>query len=253
MKMLKGAFILQFLFLFIIPVGFAEIIITLQEKDVYNLGEKIVPAVSIKQDQDYDGVFSLNIFCDNYDLQYYTILLNLEAGIRTQVTVPPLPLFSHMIGMCNLKSNFKALDGESIDSALSGAFFVTDGINITMIRDLESKPGEYVVIIGEVRKHSNELLSKGEATISFNNEEAKVEVVSGKFEHTIHLAKDAEAGDTPITTMVRDKYGNYGDAITIFKVISVPTRIENRFEDNILTPGDTLKVRVILYDHTDKI
>ncbi len=104
MKMLKRLLILQFLFLFIIPIALAEITITLPEKDIYNLGEKIVPFISVKEDSDYDGVFSLNIFCDNYDLQYYTILLNLEDGIRTQVTLPePLPLSSHMIGMCNLK------------------------------------------------------------------------------------------------------------------------------------------------------
>lgn len=253
MKYIKRLLILQFLFLFIIPIALAEIAITLPEKDSYNLGEKIAPAVSVKQDKDYDGFFSLNIFCDNYDLQYYTIPLSLEAGVRTQLTVPELSLSSHMIGMCNLKSNFKARDGESIDSASSSAFFVTNKINITLIGKLESKPGKDIVITGKVKKHSNEPLLKGEAIISFKNDEFKAEVVSGKFEYTLNLANDVKAGYIPITTAVIDKYGNYGDAITMFRVIPVPTRIENRFENNILMPGDALKVRVTLYDHTDEI
>ena len=253
MKMLKRLFILQFLFLAIIPITLAEITITLPEKDIYNLGEKIAPDVSVKQDKDYDGVFSLNILCDNYDLQYYTIPLSLEAGVRIQLTVPELSLSSHMMGTCNLKSNFKALDRESIDSASSITFLVTNKINTALIGDLESKPGKNVVIIGEAKKHSNEFLSKGEATISFNNDEFKAEVVSGKFEHTINLANDVKAGSIPITAKVTDKYGNYGDAITMFRVIPVPTRIENRFENNILMPGDNLKVRITLYDHTDEI
>ncbi|MDP7476319.1 MAG: hypothetical protein QF655_01635, partial [Candidatus Woesearchaeota archaeon] len=79
MKYLKRLLIPQFLLFLIIPTAFAEITITLPDKDVYNLGEKIAPTISIKEDKPYDSFFSLHIFCDNYDLQYYTILLNLEA------------------------------------------------------------------------------------------------------------------------------------------------------------------------------
>ena len=69
MKNLKRFLILQFLSLFIIPTAFGEITINIQGKGVYNLGEKVLPSVSIKEDQDYDGFFNLHIFCDNYDLQ----------------------------------------------------------------------------------------------------------------------------------------------------------------------------------------
>ena len=49
MKYLKRFLILIFLVLFIIPVTFADISITLPEKSVYNLGDKISPIVSIKE------------------------------------------------------------------------------------------------------------------------------------------------------------------------------------------------------------
>lgn len=244
---------LQFLFLFIIPIAFGEITINIQGKGVYNLGEKVLPSVSIKEDRDYDGFFNLHIFCDNYDLQYYAIPLNLEADFRTQLTVPELPLSRSMTTKCRLKANLEATDGERIDSAWSEYFFVTDRINITIDEDLEAKPGEDVVILGQVKKHSGEILPNGEAKITFKDEEEKVDVVSGKFEHTIHLEDNVEAGKISILIVVTDKYGNYGDKILKLNVLPIPTRIENRFENRVLMPGNIFGARVILYDHNSRI
>ena len=253
MKYLKRLLIPQFLLFLIIPTAFAEITITLPDKDVYNLGEKIAPTISIKEDKPYDGFFSLHIFCDNYDLQYYTILLNLEADFRTQLTVPELPLSKSMTTKCRLKSNFEAIDGENIATAWSSDFFVTDNLNITINEDLEAKPGEDIVISGEIRKQSNKLLSKGEAKISFGNQEGIVDVVSGKFEYPIHLNSDLEAGNMPLLVIVTDRYNNYGDKILNLKVLPIPTRIENNFENDMLMPGDTLKAKIILYGHKDNV
>ena len=49
MKNVKLSLILQFLFLSAVPMVFGEIDINLAEKDVYNLGEKIVPVISMKK------------------------------------------------------------------------------------------------------------------------------------------------------------------------------------------------------------
>jgi len=256
MKILKRVFIVQFLILFIIPVTFADISITLPEKAVYNLGDKISPIVSIKEEQDYDGFFNMNIICKNYNLQYFTIPLSLEAGFRTQLTVPDLSLSKSMIGDCKLKSNFEVSDGENIVTAESGNFLVTDKITITMdekLEKLEAKPGENVLIFGEVRKDNNETLKKGEAEISFRNKEYKVNISSGRFEHTIHLDEDAETGFISMLIVVRDKYDNYGDKILTLKVNPIPTRITNIFENDILLPGDNLKVKIILYDHKSNV
>ena len=179
MKNLKRILVLQFFILFVIPITFAQIDIALPEKDIYNLGDKVIPTVSIKFDQDYDGFFNLHIFCEDYDLQYYTTPLNLEANFRTQLTVPDLPLSKSMIGKCRLKSNFEVSDGERIDGVWSEYFFVTDKLNVTLDKSLEAKPGEDILILGDVRKYSNEFLSKGTAKISFRNKENDVDVISG--------------------------------------------------------------------------
>ena len=129
----------------------------------------------------------MNIFCDDYDLQYYTLPLSLEADFRTQVTVPELTLAGSMTDQCSLKSSFETTDGESVDSTESEYFFVADELNVTIDGDLEVKPGEEIIISGKVKKYSNEFLQKGEAKVSFRGKEKIVDVVSGRFEHTIDL------------------------------------------------------------------
>ncbi|MFH0867939.1 MAG: hypothetical protein V1831_01380 [Candidatus Woesearchaeota archaeon] len=252
MKIIKRVFILQFLFLLAIPLVLGEISTTLPEKSLYNFGEKIAPFVSLKQDMDYDGFFSLDILCDNYGLQYYAIPLALEAGMRTQLNVPELSLSKLMTGKCYLRSSFEASDGEAIDTGASKDFVVTNKVNILIDEELGAKPGEDITISGEVRKQSNEIMPKGEAKISFNGNEEKVGVVSGNFEHVIHLDSDIEAGDIPMVIVVTDKYGNYGDKVLKVKVLPIPTRIENNLENSVLMPGDTLRAKVVLYDHSSK-
>ncbi len=251
MKIIKRFLVLQFLVLLIIPIAFAEISITLPEKDVYNLGDKIIPTISIKENKDYDGFFSLHIICGDYELQYYTTPLSLEADTRTQLTIPELHLFKPMTGSCKLRSNFEESDGDKIDSVQSDDFSVTDKINIEIDGQLEAKPGEDVLISGEIKKHSNEILPKGEVVITFGDKEDKIDIVSGNFEHTIHLSNDAKTRSTPILIVAKDKYGNYADKLINLEVLPIPTRIENRLENDVLMPGDTLKARVILYDHNN--
>lgn len=248
MKNIKKILILQFLFLFILPMAFADIIITIPEKDVYNLGEKISAVVSVKGGQDYDGFFSMGIICDDYNLQYYKIPLSLEAGFRIQLTVPPLSLSKGMIGDCRLNSNFEADNGGSIVAADSNDFLITDKLEISMDKILEAKPGEDVVIIGGVRRDSNELFKKGELNISFKEKEYNVNLTSGEFEYTIPLEEDAETGIFPIVVVVGDEDGNYGNKILSLRVSSIPTKIENNLWNNILIPGDNLKAQIILYD-----
>lgn len=253
MKNLKKASILHFLFLFSLPIAFADMSVTIPEKDIYNLGEKISADLSIKEDEDYDGFFSMSIICDDYNLQYYKIPLSLEAGFRTQLNVPDLFLSEGVNGDCKLKSDFEADNGESIVSVDSEDFLVTGNLEIRMDKILEAKPGENVVIFGEVRKDSNEIFKKGQAEISFKEEEYNINFTSEEFKYTIHLERDAEAGIVPIVVTIKDQYGNYGNKILSLRVSSVAARIENSFWNDILIPGDNLKAQIILYDHGGEI
>ena len=83
MKTIKRHIFLYLLLIAFIPSVFAEITINLPEKEVYNLGESIVPTVLIKEEQNYTGFFKLYLVCDKYNLQYYTTPLSTEAGQRS--------------------------------------------------------------------------------------------------------------------------------------------------------------------------
>lgn len=253
MKTIKRLVFLHFLLIAFIPSVFAEIIITLPDKQTYNLGEKIMPTVSIKEDQGYNGFFKLNLVCDSYNLQYYTTPLSLEAGIRTQVPVPELTFFSEMKGTCSIKASFDQNNGDNIDNVASGSFVVTDLINIISNENIESNPGEHVLILADIKKASNEVLSKGEASIKYKDEQINTDVTIGKLEYKLYVTSSTEAGDYSIIFDVTDKFGNKGEKTLSLKVPQIPTNIENDVENNVLMPGDSLKAKITLYDHTHKV
>lgn len=253
MKMLKPLFILQFLLLFIIPYAFAEISVTLPDKETYNLGEKITPTISVKEGQSHDGFFKLQLICDNYNLQYYTTPINLEADLRTQVPVPELTLSSPMIGTCIIKAGLDSNDGTNTDSASSASFLVSNLIDIITEENLHSDPGEDLLISADARKASRELLSKGEFSIKYRDEQENGNITAGKLEHVLHITADTEAAEYQITIAAADRYGNHGDKTMKLGIPQIPTSIQNEIENNVIMPGDTLKAKIALYDHTNRL
>ena len=253
MNFLKGLILLQIPFLLLIPLVSAEIQITLPENNLYNLGDGVLPEISIKEGESHYGFFKVHIFCDNYELQYYTIPLSVEAGFRAQIAVPELQLANSMKGECILRADYDATDGIRIGSSSSEHFFVEDKLDISIKQDLEVNPGESMDIFVEVRKYNNGFLPKGEATVTFNNREEKTAVGFGVLKHTISVDRNTEAGNIPIYISVKDQFGNYADKSFDINVLAIPTRIENLFDSNLLVPNDKGRVKITLYDHTGKV
>ncbi|MBI2651391.1 hypothetical protein HYX01_02890 [Candidatus Woesearchaeota archaeon] len=250
---IKRLLILQLVFLIIlliiIPIAFGEITITLPKKDIYNYGEKLAPDVSIKEEQDYNGIFKISLICNEYSLQYYTTPLSIKAGFRTQLDVPDIALFSPISGKCFLESDFETVDNEKIGTSSSNEFTVTNLINLEIADTLEAKPSEDVLLTAEIKKHSNEIVASGEAEITFLDKKDNVGIALGRLEHTLHLSKDAEIGNFPIFINAKDKYGNYGDKTIFLSIMPIPTKIENLLENDVIIPGNALKAKIALYDH----
>ncbi len=253
MNFLKGLILLQMLFLLLIPLVSAEIQITLPGNNLYNLGDRVSPEISIKEVESHYGFFKVHIFCDNYELQYYTIPLSVDAGFRAQIAVPELQLTNSMKGKCSLRADYDATDGTRIGSSSSEYFFVDDKLNISINQDLEVNPGESLDIFVEVRKYNNQFLPKGEATITFNNNEEKIAVGFGVLKYTISIDRNTEAGNIPLYISVKDQFGNYADKEFNINVLAIPTRIENLFDNKLLLPNDKGRAKITLYDHTDKV
>ena len=253
MNFLKGIILLQISLLSIIPLAYAEVQVTLPENNLYNLGDRILPEISIKEAESYYGFFKVHISCDNYEIQYYTIPLSAEAGFRAQIAVPELQLTDFMKGKCSLRADYDATDGTRISSSSSESFLVEDKLDISIKQGLEVIPGESMDIFVEVRKYNNGFLPKGEASIIFNNKEEKTAVGFGVLKHTISVDRNTEAGNIPIYISVKDQFGNYADKAFDINVLAIPTRIENLFDSKILMPNDKGRVKITLYDHTDKV
>ena len=172
-------------FLLAIPFAFAEISIDLTDRESYNLGEKIVPTISIKVDQDYNGFFKLRLICDDFNFEYFTTPLNLEEDVRTQLDIPELTLFESMLGNCRLKSSFDAVDGAKVDTESSNDFLVTNNINIIVDKNLEAEPGKDVIISADIRNDNDETILEADAEIEFMDEKFNVKIISGRFEHKL--------------------------------------------------------------------
>ena len=253
MKNIKRLLFLYFLLVALVPSAFAEISITLPAKETYNLGEKIAPTISIKEEQSHNGFFKLHLICDSYNLQYYTIPINLEASIRTQVQVPELPLSSPMIGSCIIKAGLDKNDGTNIGSASSTGFMVSSLINIITEESLHSDPGKDIIILGDVRKASGELLSEGEFSINYRDRQGNGNITTGKLEHMLHIDGNTEAGEYVINIAVKDGEGNLGGKTAKIEIPQIPTSIQNEIENDVIVPGNTLKAKIALYDHTNKL
>lgn len=253
MKILETISLLITILLLFIPAAFSEIHVVLSGNNLYNLGDRVLPEISIKEAESHYGFFKVHIFCDNYELQYYTIPLSVEAGFRAQIAVPELQLTNSMKGKCSLRADYDATDGTRIDSSSSEYFLVEDKLNISINPDLEVNPGQSLDIFVEVRKYNNQFLPKGEATIIFNNKEEKTAVGFGVLKHTVSVDRNTEAGNIPIYVSVKDQFGNYEDKEFNINVLAIPTRIENLFDNKLLLPSDKGRAKITLYDHTDKV
>jgi hypothetical protein len=243
--------ILLFALLIVLPAGFSEIQIILPDENLYNLGDGILPQISIKAPGNHYGFFKMRIFCDNSELQYYTAPLNVEADFRTQVIVPELQLTDTTLGKCNLRADYDAADGSRIDSSSSVDFFVEEDLSISINENLESKPGVYLEIFGEVKKYNNKPLSSGEAIIKFGTNEEKADIEFGILSHKIILPENAASGNMPGMVSVADKFGNYADKTFSIYILAVPSRIENLFDKKFLDPGETGRSRITLLDHNE--
>ena len=251
MKWLKVVILSSF-FLILMPFVLGDINVIIPEKHTYNLGEKIEASVSIIENEDYNGFLKVVIECEDYDLQYYTIPLSLEADYRTGMQIPGLTLFASMVGMCNLRVDFEDTRGDRISKTESNAFLVTSDLNIFTEKVINSLPDEIVILEGTVKKINNESLDSGNVKISFMNKDFNTEMEFGKFKYNLSLDSDLDIGNYPILIAVEDKNENYANEVVQLNVLPIATRIENRLESEKVKPGNTLKARIILYDRKDR-
>ena len=219
------------------------------DKDAYNLGDQIVVNYDFSRDQDFSGLLKLSLFCTSFDLEFYTLPTNLNAGQKQEVSVPPLSVASNMLGRCYVAANASSFDRSVNESSTSNFFNVTSNLSVALLVDKDSYlPAQSVEVSGTVGK--SHTLPAGVVMTFLGTKYASL-VANNMFAYSIKLPKSIKSGKHALEFLVNDSYGNSGSASAGFKVESVPTTIVNSLSNNNVKPGEQFTVSVSVYDQAD--
>ncbi len=219
------------------------------DKETYNFGDQVIVNYDFSRDQDFSGLMKLSLFCTSFDLEFYTLPTNLNAGEKQEVSVPPLSIASSMLGRCYVAANATSFDKSVSEGSTSNFFNVTSNVSVALLLDKSTYlPSQSVEVSGTVGK-SHELPAS--VVLTFLGTQYTSAVTDNSFAYSIKLPKSIKSGSHVLEFLVNDSYGNSGLASAGFKVESVPTRMVNTLSSNSVRPGEPFTVSVSVYDQAD--
>ncbi|MCK5624330.1 hypothetical protein KAI04_00630 [Candidatus Pacearchaeota archaeon] len=252
---------LIFLILLVLTISTisADVIITQQPNEVYNLGDvvnlpmKITTAVELPS-----SIFKINLICNGIETLVYQEFLVLSTGEEAERN-PKIPLMQELIGRptgtCVLKA---ILDLETFE--LTESFTISDYVTISITEQKsEAAPEENIVLEGNAIKDNGENVQGiGEIRIIKDNEtiiELTDTVKNGYFYFNFSFPKDSQAGQYLVQLNIyeNDNLGektNKGFINYNLLIAQVPTSLEVIFDTPKVEPGTDLKVKTILHDQT---
>jgi len=236
----------------------AEVIFTEQLKSVYNLGDAIHVPVTVKATSTINGLFQMDLVCNGTAVNFYKNGVNLAAGEEKNFDsylVLIKSIIGDMRGMCQIKAMIAG------GYVLSNEFKISDSLII--IGDLEKKdfnPGENILLSGKVTKETGEN-SEGsmEASLLSDNESENIiqrsVVSSGSFSMSISIPSDLRAGNYILRLKAFEKDSEGVTTNTGFKdynisIKQIPTNLEVIIDNQLVTPGTSVKIKAILHDQT---
>ena len=249
--MKKGA--LFFLFILILPIAFADITITTDQR-IYNLGNKIKASASVLQSNNFDGLFKLAISCENYKLQYFLTPISLEANFRTAVDVPELAATESMLGNCTITGDIATNDNLLIEEKESNNFGVTNQLIVLPIKSkVTAFPGDKILISGVLNEAFGNNVLKAVTRIVLDNYSHTIDAIDGNFDFAIELQKNIKSGKRTIEISASDSKNNFGSYPIELEVTAIPTYIKIGLSSNKLLPGSKVEIIASLYDQADEL
>ncbi len=235
----------------------AEIIITQQPNEIYNLGDIVSIPVTIKSLSDISGSFQMDLICEGHQINFYRNGVGLLAGEEKRME-SLLVLTKEMIG--ELKGDCKIKSGLKEEYILTNDFTISDLITIHITsEETEFEPGKSIIIKGGATKENGEDVNGFiELEIIADNSSLinQLETINnGFFSINISLPQDTKAGPYLVNLNAHEKDSN--GEITNKGVINhnivikqIPTNLEIVFETSDIEPGTNLKVKAVLHDQT---
>ena len=259
----RGFSLLALLALFVLPLASAEIVITQQPGDVYNLGDIATIKVTFRPAQAVTGNFQMDLLCGANTVNFYKNGMSVPAGDE-RVIESSLILQRDVIGenkgTCSIRAYF------SSDSTVTEDFLISDGIEVNAtLSKTELSPGESILIKGKAVKENGKaangyvdvLITEGNSTI----ESRKGTVNNGDFTTNITIPEGLKSGNYILKISVYEEdlsaqLTNNGFQNQGIFVKQVPTSLEIVFEnsgENVgveVLPGEALRVKAVLHDQT---
>jgi hypothetical protein len=244
---------------FFISLASAEVIITEQPNEIYNLGDIIEIPIKITTITEINKPFTINIICNGIETLSYFENIFLQSGEEKKIT-PLIPLTKKALGRSTGTCKIKAVLGEEI--YLTNEFAISDSIKIELKnKQIEVNPGGEIIVEIEAIKENKEIVEGFvEVKIVLANESSgdfeTIDTIKKGYGYiTIPIPLTTKAGQYLINIYVSEK--NFENEITNngflnynIKVLQVPTSLEIILENENVEPDTNALIKTILHDQT---
>ena len=253
---MKKIILILLLFLFL-PLISSEIIINQQPQGVYNLGDVVTVATTIKTPKSVAGIFQMDLICEGNQENFYKNGVSLSPGEEKKIEAS-LVLTKSVIGEMKGNCTIKAFLAD--DFALANNFKISDSITLkTTFENLEFSPGDIITVSGQASRENGKAVNGLVDFSIIEDNSSKISqmatINNGAFSVSLSLPYDMRARNYLIrlTAYEQDINGqttNNGFINQNIFVAQVPTNLEIVFDNSEVEPGTNVRVKAILRDQT---
>ena len=257
---MKGLIISLVVLVSILSLVSAEIIITEQPQEIYNLGDLVSVPTTIKAINDLTGIFQMDLLCSGHQINFYRNGISLSAGEEKNLDAS-IALVSDMIGELKGECTVKAMLGE--EYILTNEFRISDYLTIILDEDQkEFKPGENIIIKGSAVKENGKEVNGFidiELVLAGNDSSENLiqpsTINNGFFSVEILAPADMKASAylVKLKAYEKDSQGdttNNGFSDYNIAINQVPNNLELIIENPEIEPGESITLKAILHDQT---
>jgi len=235
---------IYFIIFLLLPLVSADISLVGEIEPLYNLGDKIAVSFEILEDKDVYGVSKVSLACEDYDIDFFTNVVDIKENTKYDLKIPDLKIAKSMVGECNIKVLIESFDKEVINEFESDQFIITDELNLAISLDKTNYfPGESLVI--SINGLSNYDLNNANTSIYFDDKIASSEL---KEKINLELSKDIRSGSHNIRIFIDDGSGNIFDQYLLLEVEQMPISLRNNMPKTSYNPLEIFEPIIILTD-----
>ncbi len=255
---MKRVLLILILGAFLFPLASAEILITTQPNDIYNLGEVIDIPVKVSTLQNIEELFTMKLLCNGIETEVYREYLILSTGEEVSRN-PSIPLIGSFIGRSTGTCRIKATLGEEIK--LTDEFKISNEIKITLKNNqTEFAPEEEIPVEFEATKQGKKPVNGFvNITVEGTTQTDEIEIldiVTNGYSYTaFSMPKETRADQYLVSVNVYEKdvkgaITNKGFSNYNIKIKQVPTSLEIVMGEKTVEPGTDAVIRTTLHDQT---